>query len=79
MPTAKSVTKPLPTHRPPRAVRVPVLVIVRILFLASFSILGCIWALWRYYTHPRSPMFVPTPAATTSPTEIPAPEREPAR
>ncbi len=33
----------------------------RIVALATFSIAGAIWALVRYYTHPRAPMLVPVP------------------
>lgn len=35
----------------------------RIVFLALFSILGALWALHRYYTHPREPMVVHVPAS----------------
>lgn len=78
MSTAKPIMKTLEPRRAPRAIRVPVLVILRIFLLASFSIIGCIWALWRYYTHPRPPMFVPA-AAASAPNEIPAPDLEPVR
>lgn len=41
----------------------------RIVFLAAFSIAGSVWALVRYYTHPRPPMLVavPPPALTYDP------------
>jgi hypothetical protein len=39
---------------------------LRVVALAFFSIGGALWALVRYYTHPRQPMVVvvPRPAPT---------------
>lgn len=72
-------SKPLhPTH----PLRIPPLAVVKMFLLASISIAACVWALIRFYTHPREPMTIPvqntqihTDAAAG---EIPAPDLEPA-
>ncbi len=39
--------------------RVPPAIVVRMFLLASVAVIGCIWALVRYYTHPHAPMVAP--------------------
>jgi len=41
----------------------------RLFVLAILSVALSVWAVVRYYTHPRPPMLVPAPEST----EIPAP------
>lgn len=50
----------------------------RIIALAAFSIIGAVWALVRYYTHPHAQMVVavppPAPTYDADAGEIPVPE-----
>jgi hypothetical protein len=48
---------------------------VRVLLLASISVVACVYALVRYYTHPALPMFVPAPPSADA-GELPAPDIE---
>jgi hypothetical protein len=38
---------------------VPATFLARVLMLASVAVVGSIWALVRFYTHPHAPMLVP--------------------
>ena len=52
--------------------------VIKVFLLASVSVIASVWALVRFYTHPRVPMIVPVPAvvAVDAGGEIPAPEVE---
>ena len=68
------------THRRPTQMTVPATFLVRVFLLASVAILGSVWALVRYYTHPHAPMRV-TVSVDASAWDagagfIPAPELE---
>lgn len=57
--------------RAPERIRYPVVVLVRMFVLGSVAVLAAVWAIWRQYTIPRSPMVVPVaPAPAASEIEI---------
>ena len=55
---------------PPERVRLVSAWLLRVLVLGVCAIVAAAYAVVRYYTHPREPMWVTVPA----PTELPAPE-----
>ncbi|AKU97278.1 hypothetical protein AKJ09_03942 [Labilithrix luteola] len=55
-------------------VRVPYGALFRMFLLGSVAVVAAIYAIWRHYTVPHVPMLVPV----TAPTEIPAPDLDPA-
>lgn len=61
------------TGKPERA-SIPVHLAIRMFLIGSIAVVGAVYAIWRHYSVPRTPMLVPAP----SPSEIPI-ELEPAR
>jgi hypothetical protein len=63
-----------------KPVRIPVLFLVRLAFLASVAVVASIWGVVSYYTHPHLPMMVPVPAEAgvwdAGPGLFPAPDLE---
>jgi hypothetical protein len=53
--------------------RLPPAPVVRMFLLAAVAVVGCVWALLRFYAHPHRPMLVPAPSSS----EAPAPELVP--
>jgi stage V sporulation protein SpoVS len=56
-----------PRALPPRLaenVRIPGTVVFRAFVLGAVAVGACVWAIWRHYTVPPTPMLVPKPAAT---------------
>jgi hypothetical protein len=51
--------------RPPRPAHanLPATFLLRVVLLASVAIVGSVWALVRFYTHPKLPMTIPAAAA----------------
>lgn len=76
--------KTIHTH----ALRIPPGAVIKMFLLASISVVASVWALVRFYTHPRLPMMVPAVAVEreagalgvetwrADAGEIPAPEVE---
>lgn len=58
----------------PEPVQVPYGAMFRMFVLGSVAVVAAIYAIWRHYTVPHVPMLVPV----TAPSEIPAPDIEPA-
>ena len=54
--------------------RIPGAMVFRMFIIGSVAIIACIWALWRHYYVPRTPLLVPIPSSSA--TEIPAPSLE---
>jgi hypothetical protein len=50
--------KALHTH----ALRLPPGAVIKMFLLASVSVIASVWAIVRFYTHPRLPMVVPATA-----------------
>ena len=71
---SRTKKKPLASRAIPS--RLPPWIVVRMFLLASVAVVGCIWALVRFYRHPRAPMMTPAPNVQAPPEdqgEIPAP------
>lgn len=60
----RGVTEPRPPRPVPSRPKIPPMMVFRMFVLGAVSIVACVWAIWRHYTVPRSPMLVPVPTAT---------------
>ena len=68
MPKKKlGVSEPRDPPPKPKKIRVPVAALLRMFLIGGFSVIACIWAIWRHYTVPRAPMLAPTPSAAPAP------------
>jgi hypothetical protein len=47
----------------PASTNLPATFLLRVVLLASVAVVGSVWALVRFYTHPHQPMMVATPQA----------------
>jgi hypothetical protein len=58
----------------PERLKIPFATLLRSFLIGSVAVIACIWAIWRYYYVPRTPMIVPaTPAPSASEIEIEPP------
>jgi hypothetical protein len=48
----------------PERPRIPLPLLIRMFLIGSIAVVASVYALWRHYTVPRSPMIVPVPSAT---------------
>jgi hypothetical protein len=59
-----NITEPRrPPPRPERS-KIPLALLIRMFLIGSIAVLASVWAVWRHYTVPRSPMLTPTPSAS---------------
>jgi hypothetical protein len=66
-------TKPKQTPKPERP-SVPVYMALRMFLLGSVAVAAAVYAIWRHYSVPPTPMLVPVPSASASaspPDEVP--------
>ncbi len=67
-------TEPRERAPQPRKIRIPFAALFRMFAIGGFSVIACIWAIWRHYTVPRVPMLEPVPDA--APPSSPSPPGE---
>ena len=60
----RNFTEPREPAPRPQRVGYPVAVLFRMFVLGSVAVIGSLYALWRHYNVPRTPMLVPAPSAT---------------
>jgi hypothetical protein len=58
-----SVLDPRVAPERPRRPKIPAVVLIRMFLLGSVAVIASIYAIWRHYTVPRTPMLEPVPAA----------------
>lgn len=69
----RSITGPRSGPPRPERPRIPLPLLIRMFLIGSIAVVASVWALWRHYTVPRSPMLVPVPSATETEIEIEPP------
>lgn len=65
--------------RAPASTSIPFAMLFRMFVIGAVAVVASAYAIYRYYTVPRPPMFVPvtpSPSAAPAATELPAPELE---
>jgi hypothetical protein len=66
-------TKPKQPPKPERPV-VPLYTAIRMFLIGSVAVAAAVYAIWRHYSVPLTPMLVPVPSASASaspPDEVP--------
>jgi hypothetical protein len=68
----RAVARPKKPQLPPKPERptVPFHMAIRMFLLGSVAVAAAVYAIWRHYSVPTTPMLVPVPSATSS-SEIP--------
>ena len=68
----RDVARPKKPKHPPKPERptVPLSTAIRMFVLGSVAVVAAVYAIWRHYSVPATPMLVPVPSATSS-SEIP--------
>lgn len=57
----------------PERPSIPFAMAIRMFLIGSIAVIGAVWAIWRHYSVPRTPMLVPVPSATEIPVEVEPP------
>lgn len=65
--------KKVTASRPERP-SIPLHLAIRMFLIGGIAVAGAVYALWRHYSLPRTPMLVPAPSASEVPIEY-EPER----
>jgi hypothetical protein len=67
-----------PKHPPkPELPTVPFNMAIRMFLIGSIAVAGTVYAIWRHYSVPRTPMLVPVPSASAGPLGASPPDEVP--
>lgn len=72
-PVKKDKKKKVTARRAERP-SIPLHMVIRMFLIGAVAVIGSIYALWRHYSVPRTPMLVPAPSSSEVPIEY-EPER----